>query len=467
MDIDLYLRKSSADDGKSVGQQDDELTDGIEAEGHQVGRRFTDDARSASRYARKDRPDYAALVAHVETGACQALGVWDINRGGRQESTYFPLLEACRQHGTRLWVHTHGRLYDLRRRADWRTVAQEVLDAADYSAKLSEASTRGKRAAAKAGKPDGGPALYGYAKTRDAHGKVNGVEIVEPQAENVRCLAAGALAGTSNIMLARWLNAFEVPSPGGKAWTSRIVGRLLTNPGYAGERVHRAGHEDEKTYAGAWPAIIDVQDFRLLLARAEAQRKVPARGREPRWLLVGIADCGRDGCDGKMRALPVGGRERYSCRVCHGVVVPTEPTDEFVSEVVLAYLKRPSSAQLFAPRSDDAAAQAADDRLQALKKRLGKFRAQAIADEITPESFAEFEAALVPQIKAAEKQVAKLSAPASLAHLVGVDIPARWDSLGVAVQREIVRLLMKVTVLPADYRGQRWSPKRLLIEPAA
>lgn len=465
MHIDLYLRKSSADGGKSVGQQDDDLTEGVQGEGHEVGRRFTDDNRSASSFATKRRESYEALVAHIESGACEAVGIWDVNRGGRHESTYFAFLDLCKARGVKLWVQSHGRLLDLNRDSDWDAIGQEVLESARYSRKLSAASARGKRGAAKEGKPDGGPTLYGYRKTRDDRGKVVSVEVAEPQAENVRCMAAGALAGTSNAWLARWLNAFEVPSPAGKVWTSRIVGRLLTNPGYAGHRVHRPRKGEAKLHEGVWPSIIDPKDFRLLAARAEAQHRNPARGREPRWLLVGIADCGRDGCDGKMRALPVGGRERYSCRVCHGVVVPTEPTDELVSKVVLVYL-RDRGPGLFAPRSDDAAATEAARKAAELTDRLKAFRTKAIAGTVSAESFAEIEAALLPQIKAADKRAVELSAPAALAHLAGVDIPARWDGLSVATQREIVRLLMKVTVLPADYRGQRWSPKRLLIEPA-
>ena len=58
MRADLYLRKSTADLGKSVGQQDDETTDAVGRQGWQAGRRFTDDARSASRYAAKGRPDF-------------------------------------------------------------------------------------------------------------------------------------------------------------------------------------------------------------------------------------------------------------------------------------------------------------------------------------------------------------------------------------------------------------------------
>jgi site-specific DNA recombinase len=466
MRIDLYLRKSSADGGKSVGQQDDDLTEGVQAEGHETGRRFTDDNRSASSFATKRRESYEALVAHIKSGACEAVGIWDVNRGGRHESTYFAFLDLCKAQGVKLWVQSHERLLDLNRDSDWDAIGQEVLESARYSRKLSAASARGKRGAAKAGKPDGGPTLYGYRKTRDDKGKVVSVEVVEEQAAIVRCMAAGALAGTSNAWLARWLNAFEVPSPAGKEWTARIVNRLLANPGYAGHRVHRPRKGEVKLHEGVWPAIIDPKDFRLLTARAEAQRKDPARGREPRWLLVGHAGCGRDGCAGKVRAVKVDGRERYSCRVCHGVSVPAADTDKFVTEVVLAYLGDERSAHLFAPRSDDAAATEAARKAAELTDRLKAFRVQAIAGTVSAESFAEIEAALLPQIKAADKRAAELSAPASLAHLVGVDIPARWGNLGVAAQREIVRHLMKVTVVPADYRGQRWSPKRLLIEPA-
>lgn len=461
---DLYLRKSTADGGKSVGQQDDEVTDAVLAEGWTVGRKFTDDARSASRYARGGRPDFDALLAHITSGLCAVLAVWEASRASRRESTFFALLEACRDAGTLIFVMTHGRAYDVRKRSDWKALAREALDAADYSAAISESSTRGKRLRARAGLPDGKP-LDGYRTIRDELGKATGREIDEPRAAVVRRMAREVLAGRTNSAIARGLNADGLLTARGTKWQSRDITRTATNPAYAALRVYRVGRDDEQVFEGTWAPIIDRDDHRKLVARLRDPSRLKHHGTEPVWLLSGIAVHG-GGCGGPVRAKAVNKRPRYVCRTCNGLAIGATETDEFVADVVRAGLRRPEAAEWFAPRTDDAAIAAAEQEKAALVAELDEWRALAKARRVTPASFADFEADLLPKIEAADKRVRELSMPAALAHLAGVDVDATWDSLSVAVRREIVRRVMRVTLLPAERPGQRWRPERVLIERA-
>lgn len=460
--VDLYLRKSSADGGKSVGQQDDEVTDAVLAEGWEIGRKFTDDARSASRYARGGRPDFDALLAHITSGLCAVLAVWEASRASRRESTFFALLEACRDAGTLIFVMTHGRTYDVRKRSDWKALAREALDAADYSAAISESSTRGKRLRAKAGLADGKP-LDGYRTIRDELGKAIGREVDEPRAAIIRRMAGEALAGRTNASIARGLNADGLLTPGGGPWRTADVTRIVTNPAYAALRVYRAGRDDEQVFAGTWPAIIDRGEHDRLVARLRDPKRLKHHGTEPVWLLSGIATHG-GGCGGPVRAKLVNKRPRYICRLCNGLAIGATETDEWVAEVVRERMRRPDAAEWFAPRSDDAAIAAADRELAALNGELEQWRALAKARKVSPASFADFEADLLPKIAAAGLRVRELSMPAALAHLAGVDISATWASLSVSVQREIVRRVCRVTLLPAERRGQRWRAERVLIE---
>src|SRR5215467_1681910 len=104
--VDLYLRKSTRDDGRSVAGQNDDMTSAALGEGLTVGRVFADPDLSASRFARKPRPDYTALLAHIEAGSCRVLGLWEASRGSRNLGEWVALLDLCRRQGTKIWVHT-------------------------------------------------------------------------------------------------------------------------------------------------------------------------------------------------------------------------------------------------------------------------------------------------------------------------------------------------------------------------
>jgi site-specific DNA recombinase len=167
--VDLYLRKSTVDNGRSVAGQHDQLKAGARDEGLMVGRVFTDPDLSASRFARKPRPDYAELLVHIRDGSCRVLGLWESSRGSRDLGEWVALLDLCRAKGTRIWVFTHRRVYDLSRRRDWRTLAEEGIDSADESEKIAERTQRGKRMAAAAGRP-AGRLVYGFVREYDERG---------------------------------------------------------------------------------------------------------------------------------------------------------------------------------------------------------------------------------------------------------------------------------------------------------
>jgi DNA invertase Pin-like site-specific DNA recombinase len=469
---DLYLRKSSADAGKSVGQQDDETTDAVSRRDWTIGRRFTDDARSASRYARRGRPDFAALLAHIRSGACELLAVWEASRPSRRESTYFELLEAARDAGTLIYVVTHDRTYDVRKRSDWKALAREALDAADYSAAISEASTRGKRARARAGIPDG-RALDGYRTVRDDLGKAVGREFDPAREPVIRRMLTEALEYRTNVAIARGLNADGLTTARGGRWRPEDVPRVVTNPGYAAIRVYqptkRPGQEREPVehFEGKWSAFVTVAEHRRLVAFYQDPGRLKHHGTEPVWLLTGIAKCGVGDCGGDVRAKRVNRAPRYVCRTRDHLAVGAIETDEWVAAIVRERLdpdKYPDAREWFAPKLDSEALARAEGEQAALERELAEWRGLAKARKVTPASFAVFEADLLPQIEAAAARVRELSVPSDLARFADVDIPATWDALSIDDRRRIVRATMRVTLLPAAKRGQRWKPERVKVE---
>ena len=76
------------------------------------------------------------------------------------------------------------------------------------------------------------------------------------------------------------------------------------------------------------------------------------------------------------------------------------------------------------------------------------------------------EAELVPRIKAAEKRARAAAIPPNIVDLAGEGVDARWDALSVEQRREVVRLLLDVTVLPDSRpRGSRgFDPDTVRLE---
>ena len=463
MQADIYSRKSSADGGKSVAQQDEECADGIAEHGWGAGRKFTDDNRSASRYATKRRESYEELVKHIASGDCEILALWETARGGRREVTYFELLELCREHGTKIYVFTHDRLYDLTRRSDWRSLAQEVIDSADLSGKISEGSQRGKRKIAMMGKP-AGKLLFGYVREYDSHTREYLRQTEHPeQAPVIRRMAEAVLEGRSLAGIARELNTDGIPRPSGPGtWRSRDVRRYTMQPAYVCKRVHRG--EVLPDVEADWPNILDMHTWRQCRQLLGDPTRLKHQGSDMKWMLTGIVSCGRDGCDGVLRPHRSQQVRRYACSVCWRLSVGGQDLDDFISEVVVDRLRQPDAADVFRPRTDDAAVQAAEAEAEELRRLLREYRALAKARRISPASFADFEADLQPQITAAERRVRELTAPAPVPELEDMDaadVAARWYDLPPRIQREVIRLLMRITVIPAPKPGARFSHQRL------
>lgn len=461
MRADIYSRKSSADGGKSVAQQDDECSEGITEHGWEAGRRFTDDNRSASRYARKRREDYETLVKHIGDGDCEILAMWETARGGRREVTYFELLELCRDRGTKIYVFTHDRLYDLHRRSDWRALAQEVIDSADLSGKISEGSQRGKRKIAMAGKP-AGRLLYGYLREYDPKTGEYARQVEHPeQADVVRRMTKEVDDGKSNLSIARGLNAEKILTAQGRQWRGRDITRLLTNPAYIRKRVHQG--EILPDVEADWPAILDEDVWR----RCKALLRQPGRAQHLgetrlKWMLSGAVECGY-GCEGTLRPHQGNHARKYACWSCWRIAVSGDDLDSYITKVALERLRRPDAADLFQPRADTVAARRADGAAAELRGELAEWRALAKARKVSPASFAEIEAGLLPKLAEAEETARRLSAPPPLPELIGVDVADRWDELAVAIRREVIRLLMQITLLPSPKRGGRFTPDRVQI----
>lgn len=460
MRADIYCRKSTPDQGKSVRRQDSECREAIDQLGWETGQFFADDSISASRYTRRARASYEALQAHVAAGQCEVLVLYEVSRLARWEIVGVTFLETCRTKGVKIHVVMHDRTYDPRRMHDWNVLVDEVNKAARESALLSERSQSGKRALARDGKP-AGKLLYGYLREYDPATGAYLRQTEHPeQAPVVRRMATRLLATHSCRRVATELNEDGVQRLDGQAaWTGRDVHRYLSNPAYVQRRVHQGVAMATR---GDWPAILDEDTWtRVQAVLSNPARRTREGGSDLVHWLVGAMTCGR--CSGPMVSHQGGRGQRYQCKACGRVAIKAEDLEDFIGRVVREVMSRPGAARAFRPRQNTGALAAARARVRTLEAELAEWRALAVARRVSPASFAEIEAGLLPRLDAAVQEVRSLELPDMPAELEGVDVAARWDDLSPILKRVVVRILMDIAIQPSQVKGGRFRPERVEI----
>src|SRR4051812_20914725 len=237
----IYTRVSSDpnDRGRSVAEQEAECRSVCQREGWEVMDVYSDNDRSASRYATKDRPEFRRLITFVESGGADVLVTWEASRAQRDMDAYLRLRDLCERRGV-LWSYS-GRTYDLAESTDRFSTGLDALLAERESDETRKRVLRAVRANADKGRPHG-RLLYGYRReydpaTRELVGQVPDDET----APVVREAARRVLAGETPYSVAQDFNRRGVPTPtgGGRGWDLTQIKRLCVNPGYAGKRVHR------------------------------------------------------------------------------------------------------------------------------------------------------------------------------------------------------------------------------------
>src|SRR5688572_4481403 len=121
---DLYARKSTNDQGRSVARQERMFRSDCAAEGVSPGRVFVDPDFSASRHARKPRPDFAALLEHIRSSQAEMISMWEVTRGSRQVGEWVSFLDLCRDQGVliRVFGSEDPETFDPRRQRDRETL---------------------------------------------------------------------------------------------------------------------------------------------------------------------------------------------------------------------------------------------------------------------------------------------------------------------------------------------------------
>ncbi|MCY1141706.1 recombinase family protein [Actinoplanes sp. Pm04-4] len=452
----IYARVSADDQRqrRSVGQQEQECRDVAADADWTVDQVFTDNDRSASRYARKVREAHAELLAYLATADVQVLILWEPSRGDRELESWAGLLNLCRRRGIRIHIAMHRRTYDLDQARDWRTLAEDGVDSAYESEKTRERIMRHVRDNAMQGRPHG-KLRYGFRRVYDDRGAFVAQVHHEEQAAIIREAARRVSAGEALYGIAQDLNDRGVPAPRGATWQPTQIKRLVTDPAYIGQRVHQG----RVVGPAVWDAILDEQTHAECVARLTDPARRTQHDTAIRHLLSGVMTCAE--CGSRMRVQKNRGYLAYLCVDKFCTSVETTKVEGFITDMVLARLSRPDAHELFAARRDDGTADARTEAAE-LRTRLDGFYAAAATGGLSPAGLAAIEARLLPQIEDADRRSVVVPVPSLLRDTAGPDAAARWDRMTMVQRRELLRLVV-VPKVAKGRKGQRGpiDPMRL------
>jgi DNA invertase Pin-like site-specific DNA recombinase len=461
----IYARVSSDphNRGKSVADQVAECKRECEQRGWHVVEIFDgDNDRSASRYATKERKDYARLVEFLRAGNADVLVTWESSRAQRDLEAYLRLREIAEGNGVQ-WCYK-GRLYDLSRTDDRFTTGLDALLAEREASEIRDRVLRGQRASAEKGLPTAST-LFGY--EREYHPKTKEFVrqlIREDQAAIVREAAERIAAGEAKTAVIRDFNRRGIRTSQGAVWRHRNLQIMLTNPAYIGKRVHRGKVIGD----GVWPAILEPDVFYACVQRyANPDPRFNISG-HVRHLLSGIPRCGV--CGGRIKAFSSNTGHYYTCWGTTGAVgagrakcvnLHRSTFEKHVTALVLERLSRPDAAELFADeeRADtarEAMAEAAEKRA-----RLDEIYDSVAEGKLSPKALERIESKLLPEIAAAEERAAAASVAPALRGVVRPDIAEIWPTLPLGQQREIITALMDITLMPNT--GRRRDTRRIKV----
>lgn len=396
----------------------------------------------------KRRPDYERLLEDVRAGRVVRIIVWHTSRLWRNRIERAAGIEVLRAARISL-VTVKGPELDM------TTAAGRMLAGVLGEFDTAETDVKAERAArevlqrAEQGRHHGGPRAFGYT--------ADGAELVPAEAEAVKRWYAEVLAGRSITSIAK---------ESGKNHSSVRV--ILGNPRNAALRVL---HGVE--YAGGWPAIVEPETWRAVVALLGDPARSTHTTSARKWLGSGLYACERDRCAPLGRATigstysgeANGARRIYKCQPLRGGCARSWDAvklDAYVEFVVRERLALPDVADLL-PR-DRPDLEALRGERATKRRRLDQLAAAwAADDDADPGQLLIASAPLKARIAELDGQLAAVGAGGALAAVLLADDPvAAWGAipLGQVDRRQaVVRGLMTIALGPSPRGRAPYRPE--------
>lgn len=424
----VYLRISQDREGEALGvdRQEQACRDLCEREGLDVVAVYPDNDRSASKYGKKRREKYEAMMTAARAAEFDVIVAYSSSRLTRRLREALDLIELAEKGSVQIRTVVSGQ-YDLST-ASGRMIAKVFATFDEGESEVNSERSRAEREQRRVrGRPNGGQRPFGWLP-----------DGITPHPVEWPALARGAedlLAGVSLARIARDWSAAT-----GRRIRTPTVRRVL------GSRRIEGRLPDGRP--GVWEPVVDAE-------RAAALRGALA-GTHPAYaqhLLTGWALCGR--CRAPVNAAVTHrGKPAYKCSAVEHLRVSRPERDEYVRELIAAYLNREHVETV-----PDTAPIAA--RLATTATRLADVAEAFAAGEITRAQTALATARLRAQQEDAERAMAAAARIGALP-----DTGAVFLALDTARQRAVLSALPWRVVLLSPGRGRKdFNPETVRVEP--
>ena len=310
--VDIYARVSSqeqAEEGYSIGEQEEKLKAYCVAMGYKVNRVAVDPGYSG---ASLDRPGIKEVIADVKRGRCKKVVVWKLDRLSRSQKDTLILLED-------VFFPNGCAFVSLNENFDTATpIGRCIIGVLAAFAQMERENIKmrtmmGRQASARAGKFTGCKAPFGYQWNILDNGKR---EIIpDPYAsiivnEIYDLYNTGLTIKETTRRVMDKYGCFTHMAAGTQAG---YVGRLMSNPVYAGN-VRMNG----EIFEGMHQALVTMETWGAANDRLSKNISFTQRGRARVGLVSGLIFCGC--CGSRMSARIWGNPEKYPHRyMCYSV----------------------------------------------------------------------------------------------------------------------------------------------------
>jgi site-specific DNA recombinase len=300
---------------------------------------FEENDISASKYSKKDRPDFQSLIELIKKNKIDVIFATEVERLVRQPAEAEHLIDLAGNTDLREVHLTSEDGYDLATASGVYRLRQAVNLAERESRKTSERLRRKLADRARNGQTHGGHRCFGY--------KAGNMEIDEAEASILREMGSKLLAGWSFKEIAYWANEQGYKTAEGKMWYPVTIRNSLRRVRYVGIREHRG-----ERYPATWPAVFDVATWEQMQLKMKLSAdRFADRRKARRYLLTGRVYCGKCGSslNGETKrdhpGRPI--RPVYYCRVqgdtqrergCGGVIINADALNWFIRESVFDHL---------------------------------------------------------------------------------------------------------------------------------
>jgi len=401
----------------------------------------------------RERPAYRRLIDSVRAGGVDTIVAWAPDRLARRPRDLEDVLDLAEHAGLSL-ATVSG---DIDLSTPYGKAVARIFGAIARQ-ESEQKGARQKRANlqhAQAGNARWTRRPFGFARDDDGR-----VVVVEHEAAQLKKAAAVVLAGASIGSVAHRWNVDAVTTSLGGRWTTRSVRAALLNPKLSGRVVYRGRVVAE----GSWPTVLDTATHDQLTAHLTDPARRTQVSTRPRYLLSGLARCGR--CGGRLFHSPAGTSTRtwsiYRCMPTNHLSRRQDLVDAVVERVVLARLALPDAASLLTV--DDDRAEHLLARAVELRDRLDGL-ADLLADgTLTAAGVRRSSERLRADLAAVDAERAQIATVPEVAALAAAqDVSAVWTALPLVGRRSVVDALMTVTVEPVS-KGARFSPEQVRID---